>query len=121
MTAGVSDWELLDEPEVRAGAACVMLGPLVGFCHQLDAGTRTIEGIVVMVTALMAPALTRSSALLLAATGWGAVTGFITHELGELAFGRSDLALMAVLAATSLLAPRRTSRRGSGSAPRRAA
>jgi two-component system sensor histidine kinase KdpD len=106
----VSDWELLDEPEVRAGVACLFLGPLVAVCHRIGVGPLTIEGVVLMVTGLIAPVLTRPGALLLAATGWSVVTGFITHELGELAFARSDLALMAALAATSLLAPRRTPR-----------
>lgn len=103
----MSDWDLLEEPEVRAGVACLMLGPLVGIGHLVGLGPTAVEGVVVAVTALLAPIMTRSGAALLAATGWSVVTGFVTHDLGQLAFGRPDLALMAVLAATTLLAPRR--------------
>ena len=101
----MSDWELLDEPEIRGCVACLLVGPVVGVGHLLGLGTLAVEGLVAGLVVLLAPFITRAGALLLGLTGWGVITGFVTHELGQLAFGRSDLVLMGGLVVAALLAP----------------
>jgi two-component system sensor histidine kinase KdpD len=94
----------LEEAEVRGALACLAVVPVLIACHLLGLSALDTSGVTAALVLVMSTALPRPVATLLAVTAWACLTGFVTHDGGQLAFQRGDLALLGVLLSIALLA-----------------
>jgi hypothetical protein len=72
---------------VAGGVEYVAMGLLVATHAPSPAGV----AVLLVMTALASPVLTRAAAVLLGVTGWALATGFLVNGLGQLTFAPGDL------------------------------
>jgi len=98
---------VFDQVGVRLGVAggveYVAMGVLVAAHVPSPAGV----AVLLVLTALASPVLTRAAAILLGVAGWALATGFLVNGLGQLTFGPGDLLRLAAYAGVAALLAQR--------------